>query len=84
MFRRSRRPETPKNKRLIKNLIVATSVLSASAQMPAQDVALYSIGDPTEEEQLFVELINRAREDAGAEALRLANTESFMLVPKDE
>ncbi|MEM9026205.1 MAG: CAP domain-containing protein, partial [Verrucomicrobiota bacterium] len=36
--------------------------------------SLYSIGDPTPEEQLFVELINRAREDASAEALRLAAT----------
>jgi len=36
--------------------------------------ALYSIGDPTGKEQEVLELINRARADAGAEALRLANT----------
>ncbi|MGB0371777.1 MAG: CAP domain-containing protein [Opitutales bacterium] len=43
-----------------------------SAELGAQ--TLYSIGSPTDEEQLFVELVNRAREDADAEALRLANT----------
>jgi hypothetical protein len=32
---------------------------------------LYSIGDPTDEEQLFVEYINRARANPGAEAERL-------------
>ena len=37
--------------------------------------SLYEIGDPTDEEQLFVELINRARADAAVEAQRLANTE---------
>ncbi|NBD38098.1 MAG: hypothetical protein GVY10_05980, partial [Verrucomicrobia bacterium] len=36
---------------------------------------LYSIGQPTPEEQLFVELINRARADAAAEAQRLKNTD---------
>lgn len=34
----------------------------------------YSIGSPTDAEQLYVELINRARADADAEALRLAET----------
>ncbi len=34
----------------------------------------YSIGQPTDEEQLILELINRARSDANAEAQRLANT----------
>ncbi|MEX0325588.1 MAG: CAP domain-containing protein, partial [Puniceicoccaceae bacterium] len=34
----------------------------------------YSIGSPSDEEQALVELINRARADANAEALRLANT----------
>ncbi len=34
----------------------------------------YSIGQPTAEEQLILELINRARADANAEAQRLANT----------
>jgi uncharacterized protein YkwD len=31
----------------------------------------FSIGDPTDEEQLYLELINRARADANAEATRL-------------
>lgn len=31
----------------------------------------FSVGDPTDEEQLHLELINRARADASAEALRL-------------
>lgn len=35
---------------------------------------LYSIGEPTDEEQLYLELVNRTRADALAEALRLANT----------
>lgn len=34
----------------------------------------YSIGDPTAEEQLILELINRARADANAEAQRLVAT----------
>lgn len=33
---------------------------------------LYSIGDPTEDEQIYLELINRSRADAAAEAQRLA------------
>lgn len=32
---------------------------------------LFSIGDPTDEEQLYLELMNRARADANAEAKRL-------------
>src|ERR1044071_6665151 len=35
---------------------------------------LYSIGDPTNEEQYYLELINRARANPTAEALRLATT----------
>lgn len=34
----------------------------------------YSIGEPTDEEQLYLELLNRTRADALTEALRLANT----------
>jgi hypothetical protein len=36
---------------------------------------LYSIGDPTPEEQLFLEFINRARADVMAEAWRLRETD---------
>jgi hypothetical protein len=46
--------------------------LSPSAAITAP--TLYSIGSPTDEEQLYVELINRARADANAEATRLAQT----------
>lgn len=35
---------------------------------------LYSIGDPTDDEQYYLERINRARADANAEAQRLLNT----------
>ncbi|PYJ85499.1 MAG: hypothetical protein DME22_08945, partial [Verrucomicrobia bacterium] len=35
---------------------------------------LYSIGDPTDEEQLYLEYINRSRADPPAEGVRLANT----------
>lgn len=34
----------------------------------------YSVGEPTDEEQLYLELINRARKDPVAEANRLLNT----------
>jgi uncharacterized protein YkwD len=36
--------------------------------------ALYSVGDPTDEEQLYLEYINRARVNPAAEALRLQST----------
>src|SRR5947208_6552018 len=35
---------------------------------------LYSIGDPTNEEQYYLELINRARANPSAEGIRLATT----------
>jgi uncharacterized protein YkwD len=34
----------------------------------------YSVGDPSDEAQLYLELMNRSRKDPAAEALRLANT----------
>lgn len=37
-------------------------------------VTLYSIGNPTDEEQYYVELINRARANPSAEGVRLATT----------
>jgi hypothetical protein len=36
-------------------------------------LTLYTIGDPTDEEQLYLEDVNRARKDPAAEGLRLAN-----------
>lgn len=43
-----------------------------SPESPAAQ--LYSIGDPTNEEQYYLELINRARANPTAEGLRLATT----------
>lgn len=44
-------------------------------QAPALVAApLYSIGDPTDEEQLYVELINRSRADPTEEGVRLTTT----------
>ncbi|PYL00318.1 MAG: hypothetical protein DME19_05400 [Verrucomicrobia bacterium] len=39
-----------------------------------QGPSLYSIGDPTDEEQLYLEYINRSRANPSAEGVRLANT----------
>jgi hypothetical protein len=46
--------------------------IQASDFSPA--TTLYSIGSPTDEEQYYLELINRARANPTAEGLRLANT----------
>jgi len=46
-----------------------------SIEAPASPTAqLYSIGDPTNEEQYYLELINRARANPTAEGIRLATT----------
>jgi hypothetical protein len=46
-----------------------------SIELPSAPTAqLYSIGDPTNEEQYYLELINRARANPTAEGLRLATT----------
>ncbi len=46
----------------------------SGGQVRALSAGVYSIGDPTPEEQLYVEMINRARANAQAEAVLLANT----------
>jgi Cysteine-rich secretory protein family len=52
-----------------------TSGSSFSIRTPeAPATQLYSIGDPTNEEQYYLELINRARANPTAEGLRLATT----------
>ncbi|MEY2510781.1 MAG: hypothetical protein QOE26_1544 [Verrucomicrobiota bacterium] len=52
-----------------------TSGSSFSTKRPEAPAAqLYSIGDPTNEEQYYLELINRARANPTAEGLRLATT----------
>ena len=45
-----------------------------SVEPPQSPSGLYSIGDPTNEEQYYLELINRARANPTAEALRFATT----------
>jgi len=57
--------------RLAVLVTAAAWAAAAAAQAPAYP---YSIGDPTDEEQAFVERINRARAGAYAEGIRLANT----------
>lgn len=50
-----------------------SSAAAAAAPAPA-GLTLYSIGDPTAEEQEYLEFINRARRDPAAEASRLQST----------
>lgn len=52
---------------------VAASPLATKSDFTAQ-TTLYSIGTPTEEEQYYLELINRARANPTAEGIRLATT----------
>lgn len=81
--RRSQTMLSPKRTLSIALLAFATSFhapaqvtfINAEKEKPAaplaQAPAQYSIGDPTDDEQMHLELINRARADANAEALRL-------------
>ena len=46
----------------------------SSAPPPAFGIQLYSIGQPTDEEQLYLEYLNRMRADPTGEGQRLANT----------
>jgi hypothetical protein len=52
----------------------AASVLASGTEPNAASPQLYSIGSPTDEEQFYLELINRARANPAAEGVRLANT----------
>jgi uncharacterized protein YkwD len=63
----------------------AAPVQPANAALPARSgdvrhsaapaaLQLYAIGDPTDEEQYMLELVNRARRDPAAEAARLRET----------
>jgi hypothetical protein len=52
-------------------------VVKPSLKLPAEEPSspvLYSIGDPTNDEQYYLELINRARATPPAEGIRLATT----------
>jgi hypothetical protein len=53
--------------------IVVKPSLGFPAEEPSSPV-LYSIGDPTNDEQYYLELINRARATPPAEGIRLATT----------
>src|SRR5882724_10225544 len=53
------------------------TVRTATPERPSPRLhgpTLYSIGDPTDEEQLYLEYLNRSRSDPPAEGVRLANT----------
>lgn len=55
--------------------IVTSSTSDRPGSAPqAPDAQLYSIGSPTNEEQYYLELINRARANPPAEGIRLATT----------
>ena len=55
--------------------VVALTLLSMAAQSEAATpTTLYSFGQPTDEDQLYLELINRARANPTAEGLRLATS----------
>ena len=54
---------------------IATGANHFSAESPNSPASqLYSIGDPTNDEQYYLELINRARANPTAEGMRLAQT----------
>lgn len=57
-------------------LIGTPTKLRAAAEplAPAAQGTLYSIGEPTDEEQYYLELINRARANPATEGVRLATT----------
>ena len=53
---------------------VPTEPASSSPQRHPLGITAYSIGQPTDEEQLYLELLNRMRANPTAEGQRLANT----------
>src|SRR4051812_28316225 len=55
--------------------VISSAALQLSPAIPdAPNTQLYSIGQPTNEEQYYLELINRARANPTAEGIRLAVT----------
>lgn len=56
--------------------VVSRDVFAAGEMQhdPPPGASLWTIGEPTDEEQLYLEYINRARLDPAGEAVRLANT----------
>lgn len=72
MLPRTRRNEIPHLVARVPSrvaLLIALLVISGLSRANAQ--ALYSIGNPTNDQQYMLELINRARSNGGAEAARL-------------
>ncbi|MFI5263780.1 MAG: fibronectin type III domain-containing protein [Candidatus Kapaibacterium sp.] len=53
---------------------IVTQALNKKAAAPQGQLDVYSIGDPTPEEQLILELINQARANPKDEGVRLATT----------
>lgn len=52
--------------------LLSLLLLASPAFLTAQSTTLYSIGEPTDEEQLYLELINRARANPTQEGIRMA------------
>jgi len=59
---------------IARTLIVGWGGLVATLATPCRGLTLYEFGNPTAEEQLYLELINRARANPTAEGVRLATT----------
>ncbi|HAM70331.1 MAG TPA: hypothetical protein DCM86_01650 [Verrucomicrobiales bacterium] len=74
----ARPPELPPALRL--DAAVAAPGVSPRVPTAAAAPSLYLIGDPTDEEQLYLEYINRSRADPAAEGLRLATTTDPLVV----
>ena len=66
----------PRQRRLAKSgfLWLAAAILFIGAETASQALTQYSHGDPTNDEQYMLELINRARANPPAEGQRLATT----------
>ena len=59
---------------IARTLIVGWGGLVATQAIPCPGLTFYDFGNPTAEEQLYLELINRARANPPAEGARLAAT----------
>jgi hypothetical protein len=55
-------------------IVTQPAAISPPGDAASTTSSLYSIGDPTNEEQFYLELINRARANPPAEGVRLATT----------
>jgi len=55
-------------------IVTQSAAVSSPGDSASPSSALYSIGEPTNEEQSYLELVNRARANPIAESVRLATT----------